>query len=455
MTHLPASRRPIVLAAAWLAFLGPFFFLVYGVCNWAASLRTDVPSFFFWWEHNIPFIPWMIVPYMSTDFLFALALFMCRDKAELQILAYRYIAAIGISAIFFLFVPLRFSFPRPEVLGLPGTLFSVLTSFDKPYNQAPSLHISLLAIQWVPFARNTSGVRKVILHCWFALIGLSTVFTYQHHIIDLYTGVMVAVLCFYLFPDCSVKQHEYSKSVTVSSTPERPHFKIMGAYLCGALLTVLLAWQFWQTLHLLLWPAAALSLIAASYGGIGTAVFLKSSGTLSLCSQIALAPYLLGAHLSFLRYTRGQVLFQEIVPGVLIGRKLNSTEASQAIRTGVTAVIDLTAEFSEAKPLRALAYLNLQTMDLTPPSLQQLNQAVAFIGREKAKGKTLVHCALGYARSACVVAAYLMAAGHASTVHHAVEMIRTIRPGIVLDSDALLLLERFRETLPSGNPVAA
>ena len=37
---------------------------------------------------------------------------------------------------------------RPETDGLPGFLFAVLGGFDKPFNQAPSLHIALLVIIW-------------------------------------------------------------------------------------------------------------------------------------------------------------------------------------------------------------------------------------------------------------------------------------------------------------------
>ena len=43
--------------------------------------------------------------------------------------------------------------------------------FDKPYNQAPSLHIALLVVLWVCYARYASGAWRWLLHGWFALIG--------------------------------------------------------------------------------------------------------------------------------------------------------------------------------------------------------------------------------------------------------------------------------------------
>src|SRR5262245_33120630 len=50
-----ASSLPWRRALAWLAFLGPFFFLSYGLANWAAGQRADVPSVVFDWEAHIPF----------------------------------------------------------------------------------------------------------------------------------------------------------------------------------------------------------------------------------------------------------------------------------------------------------------------------------------------------------------------------------------------------------------
>lgn len=37
----------------WLAFLGPFFFITYGLCNHLAKQRGITASIAFGWEHNI------------------------------------------------------------------------------------------------------------------------------------------------------------------------------------------------------------------------------------------------------------------------------------------------------------------------------------------------------------------------------------------------------------------
>ena len=62
-------------------------------------------------------------------------------------------------------MPLQFSFPRPEIVGWPTALFDVL-SLDQPYNQFPSLHVSLGVIAWpeqaVNFAFGGADLRTLL-----------------------------------------------------------------------------------------------------------------------------------------------------------------------------------------------------------------------------------------------------------------------------------------------------
>src|SRR5579864_7208341 len=134
-------QRPWLPAAVALSLLAPFFFLTYGFANWAASQRVDVGSIAFGWERAIPFWAWTIVPYWSTDLLYAVSLFICTTREELQIHVKRLLAVQLVSIAGFLLFPLRFSFERPATSGVFGWLFQMLGNFDKPYNQAPSLHL--------------------------------------------------------------------------------------------------------------------------------------------------------------------------------------------------------------------------------------------------------------------------------------------------------------------------
>ncbi|HEX2060639.1 MAG TPA: serine/threonine protein phosphatase, partial [Thermoanaerobaculia bacterium] len=119
-------KRPTLRAAAWLAFLGPFFFASYGFANWLASRRTNVGAVVFEWERAIPFLPWTIVPYWSIDLLYAISLFVCTTRRELDRHAQRLLFVQLVSVACFIFFPLRFTFERPRSEGLFGALFTAL-----------------------------------------------------------------------------------------------------------------------------------------------------------------------------------------------------------------------------------------------------------------------------------------------------------------------------------------
>jgi hypothetical protein len=193
------ERPPWRWALLWLTGLTPFFFVSYGFANWLTGLRRDVPSLVFGWEHRIPFVACTILPYWSIDLLYALSLFVCRTRRELTTHARRLVAAQLISISAFLLFPLRFTFERPQVNGLFGWMFDALSGFDKPFNQAPSLHLSLTAILWVKYSQHLRGGMRWVMRVWMILVGVSTVTTYQHHFIDLPTGIWVG-----LFLHCPV-----------------------------------------------------------------------------------------------------------------------------------------------------------------------------------------------------------------------------------------------------------
>ncbi|MDA4634373.1 hypothetical protein NZA98_25315, partial [Escherichia coli] len=64
--------------------------------------------------------------------------------AEVDRLAKRYLTAQIIAVTCFIAFPLTVIFHKPSTSGASGFLFDMLGGFDKPFNQAPSLHIALL-----------------------------------------------------------------------------------------------------------------------------------------------------------------------------------------------------------------------------------------------------------------------------------------------------------------------
>lgn len=443
-------------SALWTAMLGALFFFVYGGTNWITSLRSDVGSMYFEWERMIPFVPALIIPYMSIDLFFAASPFLCTSRSELHTLAKRSVFAILLSALCFLLFPLRFAFERPQVIGLLGRIFDLLATFDRPYNLVPSLHISLLAIIWVVYRARTRGALRAALDGWFILIAISTLLTYQHHVLDVVSGTAVATVAFHLFPEPAPETSRAGRLIIHPdgqefSEPRRRSLAVGTRYALLAMAFFLGAVAAWPWSVVLLWPATTFAMMATAYFGAGEIVFRKSNGRVPKRVWLIFAPYLWGAHLSFLYCRRGCPAYTEVVPGILIGRKLSETESEGLILLGVRAVLDLTAEYSESKAFRRLAYHNVQVLDLTAPTLDQLAEAVAFVHEHRSEGTVYIHCALGYSRSACVAAAYLLAERLAKSLPEATWLIRQVRPQIVIHDDLMAVLDAFHSRIRLEN----
>jgi membrane-associated phospholipid phosphatase len=440
MTMMPNSASEngrSLTAAAWTsALLSALFLVVYGGCNWLTAQRADVGTCYFEWERHIPFVPLLILPYMSIDLFFVAAPFLCRDRAERWLLARRIVFAIVIAGAFFLLVPLRFAFERPHTDGWLGIVFDAFRSLDQPYNLFPSLHIALRTILVDIYSRHTRGLVQAAVHFWFSLIGYSTVLTYQHHVLDVAGGFELGGLCLYLF-------HESAARLPVVRNVQVGSYYALASV--AALGTAVLTWP-WGSL--LCWPALALGLVAAGYWGMGPGIFRKSEGRLSSAARFVLGPVLLGQYLSLQFYRRQCRAWDEVAPGVWIGRTLSKQEAEEALRQGVTAVLDLTAELNEAAPFRTVTYRNLPIMDLTAPTSEQLREVAAFIAEQAALGTVYVHCKAGYSRSGAAVAAYLLTTGQAGSVEEAVNRLRQARPSIVIRPEAMEALHSFESDHP-------
>jgi membrane-associated phospholipid phosphatase len=408
--------------------LSALFMIVYSAINWLTGLRQDVGELYLGWERHIPFLAWMIVPYMSIDLFFVAAPFLCKTDEELNVFAKRVTFCVLVAGASFLLFPLRFAFPRPAVDGLFGSLFHVLGDFDQPFNLLPSQHILLLTILASVYLRHTRGLARWLVSIWFSLIALSTIFTYQHHIIDVLSALLIVGYAFYLFP------HQQRRIAFV------PNGRIGDYYLAGfvALAWIILNVDGWGAL--LLWPASSLLIVAAGYYQFGPAIYRKRNGRITLSTWLVLGPVLVGQYLSLVFFRSRSRAYDEVLPNVWIGRALWEKEAEAAIAAGVTAVVDLTAEMAAAKPFRNLKYLNIPILDLTAPGREQLREIAAFIEEQSREGIVYVHCKLGYTRSAMAVAAYLIESGRCASVEEAVEVLREARPSIVIRPEVLRAL---------------
>jgi protein-tyrosine phosphatase len=253
--------------------------------------------------------------------------------------------------------------------------------------------------------------------------------TYQHHFIDVPTGLWAGLFVLWLFPKASQ-----------SSLPSRDtlRFRIGAAYVAaGAMFTgaaVLIGGAGWG----LLWPGAALILVGIIYFVGRAELFRKSDGRLPASSLILFAPYWFSTWLNSRRHTRREPPAQEIADGIWLGR---SPLRAERDGLGICSVVDVTAELPIDK--RGIDYRGVPMLDLLAPTTEQIEAAVQCITELRQQRPTLVCCALGYSRSAAAVIAWLLAAGKAESIDAAISLTRTRRPSIIITGRHRLALQQW------------
>ncbi len=112
--------------------------------------------------------------------------------------------------------------------------------------------------------------------------------------------------------------------------------------------------------------------------------------------------------------------YSEIYDGIYVGDYYSSFV--QNIAWG--SIIDVTNELPRFGHCRE--YLNIQSWDGCPPSVDNIQKAVVFA--KTAPRPLLIHCAHGKGRSATVATALLRAIGPFSSIESAIECIKKSRP---------------------------
>jgi PAP2 superfamily len=428
------SAPVVKRAALWLLFLGPFFYASYGFANHLASLRADVPNVAMEWEKAFPFMAWTIIPYWSVNLFYVATLFFNDAPEDVDRTAKRCLTSQLIAVACFLLFPLRAIFEKPQTSSLTGFMFDALGSFDKPFNQAPSLHIALLVIIWDHWRAQFAGRLLWIWHVWSALIGLSVLTTFQHHILDIPTGALLGLFALWLFP-----QDRTQSALSGGMPPGKKRWKIGALYAAGSALFLALAIVTVRAspLSLLwLWPSLSLALAAAAYVRLGVSVFQKrADGTVSFAAYWLLIPYRWAAMFNAWAWTRKLPPSAHVLGKVWLGRFPRADEMK-----GFGTIIDMTGEMIAAREQGA-EVKSFPLLDLAAPPAATLRSAAKAIETGQTSSKTLVCCALGMQRSAAAVAVWLVEAGHAKSGAEAIKILRGTGRPIHLDAaliDAVL-----------------
>lgn len=413
----PTAKPLFKERALWTLVLGLFFFLVYGSTNHISSLTAPHPFFIWEWERQIPFIPEFIVPYMSSDIVFVIAFLLAPTRDAIQKLGVRCGLAITISAAFFLVMPLQFSFERPAVTGWYAFLFDWL-SLDQPYNQFPSLHISLGFLAWHVIFLRVIKFGYITTTIWFLLIAASTVLVYQHHFIDLIGGAGVVVLVYWLVPQSGSTRLKLN-----FVTPRHLHMALR--YLIVAVLAAITAFNTGPGAALFGWIVVSMLLVAGSYV-LGLNTFIpKKRHRYGMLAWLLFWPYLLGCWVNWLYWRSKITLYGEVAPGLWIGARPGKDDWQSLQNLDIKSVVDIVPELSGTTP-DTLSHNYAPLLDIAIPSPEVLDRLAQLIDERHDKGNVYVHCALGMSRSVLAACAWLMRKGKSKA--EAVEIVNRARP---------------------------
>ena len=464
----PATLKERVV---WLVFMGLLFFLLYGAANEFAHLSAPHSSIFWDWETQIPFIPAFIVPYMSSDVVFVIAFLLAQTRFELRVLALRVLFIVLLSVSIFVFFPLQFAFEKPPIESF-GFLFKLLEA-DKPFNQLPSLHVSFSIVFWCSMKSHLSNKWvRWFLAVWLSLVTLSTLFVFQHHVIDIPTGLMVGLLAVYLF-----RKGRNEVLFNKFTTPR--HLK-MGLYFLTACIVLMmlsftvysLSIPFFSVLltYLLLYVFVSLLCVSLIYAFGFNHLLVNQQGNANSLQKIIFFPYFFGCKISWHYYKRSLSLCAHVDQGLFVGRHPSHVEYVTVRGLGVKHVINLACElqlnkssfiFNEKQPTKIvtsplssnsliandhltagkLIQHRLNFLDQTIQSPAALHQAVLLVERYKAEG-VYVHCALGLSRSILVIWAWMIFKG--KTDQAIIKHLTQIRPRFIQSRYMLINIGLYR-----------
>ena len=189
---LSYSNDRIRAIIIWGAITLIFSTVVYFGANEIASKSDYFFRLYFEFERDIPMVPWMIYIYQSFALLIVVTYFSIKSPQKIKAYSISFMSSCAIAAVFFILFPTELGFSRTEKIEGYEFMYNLLHMIDKPHNLAPSLHITYSALgAYVLSSEIKSKWLKGMIWLWFLLICSSIVLVHQHHLFDIFSGILL------------------------------------------------------------------------------------------------------------------------------------------------------------------------------------------------------------------------------------------------------------------------
>ncbi|MDN4502977.1 diacylglycerol kinase family protein [Alteromonadaceae bacterium BrNp21-10] len=201
------------------------------------------------------------------------------------------------------------------------------------------------------------------------------------------------------------------------------------------------------------WIGASLLAVSAAYYFSSPQIFRKkANGTIPAYIRWIFIPFLLGVQLYNVWARKNDTVpaIQKIEKNLYLACRLFPSDLGQLKNDGVTAILDVTAEFDGLDWSAAnenLHYLNIPVLDHQSPSISDLVRAINWISSHVNNHQgVVVHCALGRGRSVLITAAYLLSKNPDLSVTKVLQVIQKFRKTAKLNKRQLKSLEKAHES---------
>lgn len=175
-----------------------------------------------WVDEHAPFLPWTVLIYTSEYFYFAFVYILLRRDDNINKYLYSYFFAQIVACVIFFLFPVTyprelFPIPADTSFWLQG-VWTWLRKADAPTNCLPSLHVASVYLSAFAFITDKQMKLFWTFFIWSTLIALTTLTTKQHYLIDIVTGITLAIACYQWFHHKQQYKRAYPREIPELTT---------------------------------------------------------------------------------------------------------------------------------------------------------------------------------------------------------------------------------------------
>jgi hypothetical protein len=186
------SLRLLCVGAVGAGVVSLAFFPIYCVGAAVASLRGQTYQLYGAWELAIPFWPGMVVPYLSMFVLFLMPPLQL-DEDELSELVRRLVTGSVVGGLVLFGAPSEVGFAERHDAGIWQPIYDVIYRLDGRVNAVPSFHVIYTTSILLLFIEVAAPALRVAYWVWLVLVCASTILTHRHNLVDVASGLALAI----------------------------------------------------------------------------------------------------------------------------------------------------------------------------------------------------------------------------------------------------------------------